>query len=599
MLDGSSIEAMKERLPYTVKEDGERKIIVPQFEIISISEKYSKHHCSKEEDEFDSPILEEVYPCDCRYNPDIPLDKTSCGINSNCINRTLMIECSPTECPTRDNCQNQKIRKQQFADIEVFETPGKGFGIRALQDLPKGTMVLEYVGEIIDQRETEKRILKYSKRGMSHFYFMTLRPDMIIDATDKGNLSRFMNHSCAPNCATQKWIVDGKMRIALYTEKKIHRLQELTFDYKAVRVGSKPQVCLCGESCCKGFIGEEPKDSSSLEDDEDEDDAVSSPEQEKFKSLHRFMNGESHISIDDLMDVYKAMLKISDSNDPLLINLLSSLNISIRKDPSIGRKFINDLHGFELISFLIGANMKYHNVLDKCIDLLLCLPPSPDHRLNEKIVKISELKEGGTIPQEIIKKSLLVSFSDSFKIPKVKEFIVNSGAGAGAGDQQQQQPLNLLLLPPLPPPPPPPPLPNLLPPNWKIAYAPSDPNNPLSPKVPYYYHSITKEVSWEKPINNDFNSINNGFRKDNRPLITTQIQLRREIDDMVASLLRNRPPLSPSLRQRLYQSVWDKESSVLKTIAPPLNTYHKQIGRIRNFILHYLSEHGVRIRDGH
>lgn len=38
----------------------------------------------------------------------------------------------------------------------------------------------------------------------------------MIDAGPKGNSSRFMNHSCSPNCETQKWTVNGDVRIGLF-----------------------------------------------------------------------------------------------------------------------------------------------------------------------------------------------------------------------------------------------------------------------------------------------------------------------------------------------------------------------------------------------
>lgn len=40
--------------------------------------------------------------------------------------------------------------------------------------------------------------------------------DRIIDAGPKGNYSRFMNHSCNPNCETQKWTVNGDIRVGLF-----------------------------------------------------------------------------------------------------------------------------------------------------------------------------------------------------------------------------------------------------------------------------------------------------------------------------------------------------------------------------------------------
>lgn len=97
-----------------------------------------------------------------------------------------------------------------------------------------GTFVMEYCGEVCTLADFEKRKLDYSKEKRRHYYFMSLRTDevrilalysisgyplcipalystcsvfcilQILDATRKGNLSRFINHSCDPNCETQK-----------------------------------------------------------------------------------------------------------------------------------------------------------------------------------------------------------------------------------------------------------------------------------------------------------------------------------------------------------------------------------------------------------
>lgn len=63
---------------------------------------------------------------------------------------------------------------------------------------------MEYVGEVFDQREFRRRRKDYGKDGTAHFYFMALKADQFIDATRKGNISRFVNHSCDPNAETQK-----------------------------------------------------------------------------------------------------------------------------------------------------------------------------------------------------------------------------------------------------------------------------------------------------------------------------------------------------------------------------------------------------------
>lgn len=63
---------------------------------------------------------------------------------------------------------------------------------------------MEYVGEVLDMRQFRKRAKKYAKNDVQHFYFMALSGEYCIDATCKGNISRFINHSCDPNAETQK-----------------------------------------------------------------------------------------------------------------------------------------------------------------------------------------------------------------------------------------------------------------------------------------------------------------------------------------------------------------------------------------------------------
>lgn len=75
-----------------------------------------------------------------------------------------------------------------------------------------------------------------------------------------------MNHSCNPNCETQKWIVGKQMRIGLFAQKCISKGTELTFDYKFERFGDQAQPCRCGEANCKGMIGSQRKSSGEQAD---------------------------------------------------------------------------------------------------------------------------------------------------------------------------------------------------------------------------------------------------------------------------------------------------------------------------------------------
>lgn len=92
-----------------------------------------------------------------------------------------------------------------------------------------------------------------------HFYFMALKSDAIIDATGQGNISRFINHSCDPNAETQKWTVNGDLRVGFFVRRHVQSGEELTFDYQFQRYGKEAQRCYCESENCRGWIGEEPE----------------------------------------------------------------------------------------------------------------------------------------------------------------------------------------------------------------------------------------------------------------------------------------------------------------------------------------------------
>ena len=85
---------------------------------------------------------------------------------------------------------------------------------------------------------------------------MELTRGATIDATRKGQISRFINHSCEPNCETQKWTVNGLVRIGFFATRDIRVGEEITFDYQFIHFG-KGQKCLCGSEKCRGIIGRE------------------------------------------------------------------------------------------------------------------------------------------------------------------------------------------------------------------------------------------------------------------------------------------------------------------------------------------------------
>ena len=123
----------------------------------------------------------------------------------------------------------------------------------------RGDFVIEYIGEVIDPREFRRRAKEYSRDKNKHFYFMALKSDAIIDATQRGNISRFINHSCDPNAETQKWTVNGDLRVGFFITKSLRAGEEITFDYQFQRYGKEAQRCFCEATNCRGWIGEDPE----------------------------------------------------------------------------------------------------------------------------------------------------------------------------------------------------------------------------------------------------------------------------------------------------------------------------------------------------
>ncbi|XP_066016915.1 uncharacterized protein [Pocillopora verrucosa] len=189
--------------------------------------------------------------CDCTLDPDDPCFS---GCGKDCLNRLLMIECN-SRSACREMCSNKCFQQGCKVKVEVFKTEKKGWELRTLEDLELNQSGMEYCGEVMNYKDFQERAECYDGENRRHHYFMTLRADELIDATYKGNLFRFINHSCDSNCETQKWTVHCLLRIGFFTQRPIPAGAQLTFDYKLQCCGKVAQICHCEAPNCCGFIG--------------------------------------------------------------------------------------------------------------------------------------------------------------------------------------------------------------------------------------------------------------------------------------------------------------------------------------------------------
>lgn len=190
-------------------------------------------------------------------SPDLPQcsckPEYECG--DNCLNRLVYTECVPETCPCGDKCRNTKIQKHIVAPVERFMTANKGWGVRTNQIIKKGTYILEYVGEVVSEREFKERMATLYINDIHH-YCLHLEGGLFIDGHRMGSDCRFVNHSCEPNCEMQKWSVNGLSRMALFASRDIRPGEELTYDYNfSLFNPAEGQVCRCDSQNCRGVIG--------------------------------------------------------------------------------------------------------------------------------------------------------------------------------------------------------------------------------------------------------------------------------------------------------------------------------------------------------
>ncbi len=195
----------------------------------------------------------ETPACHCKW----PADRAARGCTDNCINRLTYTECDPASCPLgAERCANMAIQKHlSSAAVERFMTLEKGWGIRVRSPVPAGTFIMEYLGEVVSDREFKRRMLTDYQKD-SHHYCLYLGEGMVIDGHRMGGECRFVNHSCKPNCEMQKWSVNGQYRMALFSTKDLASNEELTYDYNfSLFNPHEGQECRCGMPACRGVIG--------------------------------------------------------------------------------------------------------------------------------------------------------------------------------------------------------------------------------------------------------------------------------------------------------------------------------------------------------
>jgi hypothetical protein len=318
----------------------------------------------------------------------------------------------------------------------VIKTDKKGFGLRANKDMFPGDFVFEYIGEVIDERTFRRRMIQYDQEGIKHFYFMSLTKSDFVDATKKGNLGRFCNHSCNPNCFVDKWIVGNKLRMGIFVERKVRAGEELVFNYNVDRYGADPQPCYCGEPNCSGFIGGKSQSDNATNlshatiealgiDDGDGWDTtvVKKPRKKKVsEDDEEYVNNLQPRSLDD-DGVPKVMAALRQCTEKwIAVKLLG--RIQQTNSERVGHRIIR-MHGYETLKKTLTMWVDDFNVVQQVLDILHKLPRITRNKIQDSKIEetVEQLKTCGDDEVQESATVLLNAWSKlevAYRIPRMK-----------------------------------------------------------------------------------------------------------------------------------------------------------------------------------
>jgi SET domain-containing protein len=128
-----------------------------------------------------------------------------------------------------------------FPKIRRKRSKLHGFGVFADQTINKNKRIIDYAGELISNKQSESREDRYLKKGC--IWVFRVNRNWSRDAAVGGNVARFINHSCTPNC----WIEVADKTIWVRASRTIRKGEELTYDYNTE--GDKVIPCRCRPGC--------------------------------------------------------------------------------------------------------------------------------------------------------------------------------------------------------------------------------------------------------------------------------------------------------------------------------------------------------------
>jgi len=175
---------------------------------------------------------------------------------------TGIYECHEKCSCHREHCGNRLVQQGLFLQLQLFKDKNKGWGLRTLHDLPRGTFICQYIGEILTSEQGHERAQTMDDKYQTSLDLIKqIRSDeepYVIDGSVFSNLGRYFNHSCDPNMFIQNVFIDSHdlhfPNLALFAQTHIKAGQELTWHYNCELLLDREVKCCCGSKNCRGRL---------------------------------------------------------------------------------------------------------------------------------------------------------------------------------------------------------------------------------------------------------------------------------------------------------------------------------------------------------
>ncbi|RHY51187.1 hypothetical protein DYB30_009463 [Aphanomyces astaci] len=139
----------------------------------------------------------------------------------------------------------------------IFDSgDGRGFGLRLIDCVKSDDLIIEYVGEVLNQRMKNERLtMQFQESGKNAMYYIVqASPGRFIDARLKGNRARFINHSCSPTARLERWRAGNEVRVGVFALRDLMSGEEVTFQYDIATNDPTSFQCKCASEYCRGTM---------------------------------------------------------------------------------------------------------------------------------------------------------------------------------------------------------------------------------------------------------------------------------------------------------------------------------------------------------